>query len=124
MRDARAISTVEVSFDAPAERGEREGGTLGERFADDAEGADDAADQRLMREHLARALAHALTPRERKILALYYGLEPGTEDMTLERIGEVMGVTRERIRQIRERAFAKLRDSPDGPALAGYWSAA
>jgi RNA polymerase primary sigma factor len=44
--------------------------------------------------------------------------------MTLERIGELMGVTRERIRQIRERAFAKLRESPDGGALAGYWGAA
>jgi RNA polymerase primary sigma factor len=44
--------------------------------------------------------------------------------MTLERIGELMGVTRERIRQIRERAFAKLRESADGGALAGYWGAA
>jgi RNA polymerase primary sigma factor len=44
--------------------------------------------------------------------------------MTLERIGAIMGVTRERIRQIRERAFAKLRESPDGVALAGYWNAA
>ena len=35
-----------------------------------------------------------------------------------------MGVTRERIRQIRERAFEKLRESPDGAALAGFWTAA
>jgi hypothetical protein len=34
------------------------------------------------------------------------------------------GVTRERIRQIRERAFEKLRQSPDGRALAGFWNAA
>lgn len=124
IRDARRLATVELSLDAPLERGARDGGTLGERFADDSESAEDATEQRLMREHLDRALAHALTPRERKILALYYGLEPGAEDMTLERIGALMGVTRERIRQIRERAFAKLRESPDGPALAGYWSAA
>jgi RNA polymerase primary sigma factor len=124
VRDARRIATVEVSLDAPADRGDSGGGTLGDRFADDAESAEDATELGLMREHLARALAQALTPRERKILALYYGLEPGAEDMTLERIGAVMGVTRERIRQIRERAFAKLRESPDGPALAGYWSAA
>ena len=44
--------------------------------------------------------------------------------MTLERIGALMGVTRERIRQIRERAFEKLRESPDGRALAGFWSVA
>ncbi len=125
VRQMRRISTIEVSLDAPVERGERDAGTLGERFADEAgDGIEEATDQRLMREHLERALAQCLTPRERKILALYYGLEPGGEDMTLERIGELMGVTRERIRQIRERAFAKLRESPDGGALAGYWGAA
>ena len=55
---------------------------------------------------------------------LYFGLEPGTEEMTLEHIGAAMGVTRERIRQIRERAFAKLRECADGPALSDYWRAA
>ena len=44
--------------------------------------------------------------------------------MTLEKIGALMGVTRERIRQIRERAFEKLRESTDGRALAGFWQAA
>src|SRR5204862_546743 len=44
--------------------------------------------------------------------------------MTLEKIGALMGVTRERIRQIRERAFEKLRESPDGRALKGFWRAA
>jgi RNA polymerase primary sigma factor len=126
VRQMRRISTVEVSLDAPVDRGgDREVGTYGERFADDgADGIEEATDQHLMREHLERALSQCLTPRERKILALYYGLEPGTEDMTLERIGELMGVTRERIRQIRERAFTKLRESPDGGALAGYWGVA
>ncbi len=41
--------------------------------------------------------------------------------MTLEQIGELLGVTRERIRQIRNRAFDKLRVSPDGEALEGFW---
>lgn len=125
VRDARRVSTVEVSLDAPAERGDGSAGTLGERFADEAgEDLEEATDLRLMRERLDRALRLALTPRERRILALYYGLEPGAEDMTLERIGDLMGVTRERIRQIRERAFTKLRESRDGSALAGYWGAA
>ncbi|MCU0635696.1 MAG: RNA polymerase subunit sigma, partial [Gemmatimonadaceae bacterium] len=65
-----------------------------------------------------------LSPRERRILSLYYGLDEGAEAMTLERIGELLGVTRERIRQIRERAFEKLRESPDGKALAGFWQSA
>ena len=77
-----------------------------------------------MREFIDRVFRKYLTPRERKILYLYYGLEEGSEAMTLERIGALMGVTRERIRQIRERAFEKLRESPDGHALAGFWSVA
>src|SRR5690606_3606406 len=63
-----------------------------------------------------------LTERERKILYLYYGLDDG-EERTLEEIGSLLGVTRERIRQIRNRAFAKLRESPDGEALETFWSA-
>ena len=125
VRNARQISTIEVSLDAPIDRSERDASTLGERFADEAsEDIEDATHQKLMRESLHTALKEHLTPRERKILALYYGLEDGAEEMTLERIGALMGVTRERIRQIRERAFAKLRESPDGGALAGYWGTA
>ncbi len=125
IRAARQLSTIEVSLDAPIERGERDAGTLGERFADESsEDIEDSTDNKLMREYLAQALERHLSPRERKILALYYGLESGAEEMTLERIGALMGVTRERIRQIRERAFAKLRDSADGSALAGFWHAA
>ncbi|HKK08872.1 MAG TPA: sigma factor-like helix-turn-helix DNA-binding protein, partial [Gemmatimonadota bacterium] len=52
----------------------------------------------------------------------YYGLDDG-EERTLEEIGQLLGVTRERIRQIRNRAFEKLRQSPDGGALEGFWRA-
>jgi RNA polymerase primary sigma factor len=126
VRAARRISTVEVSFDAPVDRGDRDGAApLADRFADDeAPDIEERTERQLMREHLEHALRHHLTARERSILALYYGLEEGSEELTLERIGALMGVTRERIRQIRERAFAKLRESPDGVALAGYWNAA
>ena len=96
---------------------------LGERFAgvDGAE-IEEVTDFKLMREFIDRVFRKYLTPRERKILYLYYGLEEGSEAMTLEKIGALMGVTRERIRQIRERAFEKLRESPDGFALAGFWT--
>ena len=67
----------------------------------------------LRREFIDKLFERYLTPRERKILALYYGLEEGAEALTLEKIGALLGVTRERIRQIRERAFEKLRQSPD-----------
>ena len=125
IRAARKMSTIEMSLDAPIDRSDREASTFGERFAG-ADGADieDTTDFQLMKEFIDRAFRKYLTPRERKILSLYYGLEEGSEAMTLEKIGALMGVTRERIRQIRERAFEKLRESPDGTALAGFWNAA
>lgn len=119
----RKIGTTEVSLDAPVDRSDKEASSLGERFvAGDGTDIEDVTDFRLMREIIGEVFRTHLTPRERKILALYYGLEPGAEAMTLERIGELMGVTRERIRQIRERAFEKLRTSPQGRTLAAFWA--
>jgi len=125
VRAAKQMSTTEVSLDAPVDRSDRDASTLGERFACPAAGdVEEATDFKMMREFIDRVFQKYLTPRERKILALYYGLDEGSEAMTLERIGALMGVTRERIRQIRERAFEKLRESPDGSALADFWTAA
>jgi RNA polymerase primary sigma factor len=122
VRRARQMGATEISLDAPVDRSDREASTLGERFAGvDGTDIEDFTDFNLMREFIDRVFRKHLTPRERKILSLYYGLEEGSEAMTLERIGTLLGVTRERIRQIRERAFEKLRDSPDGTALAGFW---
>jgi RNA polymerase primary sigma factor len=125
VRAAKQMSATEVSLDAPVDRSDREASTLGERFAGkDGVEIEETTDSKLMREFIDRVFTKYLTPRERKILYLYYGLEEGSEAMTLERIGALMGVTRERIRQIRERAFEKLRESPDGRALAGFWNVA
>jgi RNA polymerase primary sigma factor len=123
VRSAKQMSATEISLDAPIDRSDREACTLGERFAgvDGAE-IEDVTDFHLMREFIDRVFRKYLTPRERKILHLYYGLEQGSDAMTLEKIGALMGVTRERIRQIRERAFEKLRESPDGAALSGFWN--
>ena len=124
VRTARRMTSTEVSLDAPIDRTDRDASTLGERFAG-VEGSEieETTDGNLMREFIDRVFTKYLTPRERKILYLYYGLEQGSEAMTLEKIGALMGVTRERIRQIRERAFEKLRESPDGRALCGFWAA-
>jgi RNA polymerase primary sigma factor len=125
VRAARRMTAAEISLDAPIDRGDREAATVGERFAgQEGTEIEEHTDSRLMRECIDRVFEKYLTPRERRILYLYYGLEEGSEGMTLERIGELMGVTRERIRQIRERAFEKLRQSPDGKALLGFWKAA
>jgi len=125
VRASRQMSATELSLDAPIDRSDREASTLGERFVG-VEGGEieENCDFKLMREFIDRVFRQYLTPRERKILYLYYGLDEGAEAMTLEKIGALMGVTRERIRQIRERAFEKLRGSPHGNALASFWTAA
>ena len=125
VRTARRMTAAELSLDAPVDRTDKDAATLGERFAGIEGGEiEDRTDGKLMREFIDRIFQKYLTPRERKILYLYYGLEEGSEAMTLEKIGALMGVTRERIRQFRERAFEKLRESPDGKALKGFWRAA
>jgi RNA polymerase primary sigma factor len=125
VRASKSMSSTEVSLDAPVDRSDREASTLGERFAGgDGIEIEERTDFNLMRETIERVFRQYLTPRERKILNLYYGLDEGGEAMTLEKIGALMGVTRERIRQIRERAFDKLRTSPEGRALAGFWGVA
>ncbi|HET9603588.1 MAG TPA: RNA polymerase sigma factor RpoD/SigA [Gemmatimonadales bacterium] len=124
IRSARRISTIEVSLDAPVERQEKVGTTFGERVAGTGvSDIEERTDGKLRREFIQRLFQQHLTPRERKILSLYYGLEEGSEALTLEKIGELLGVTRERIRQIRERAFEKLRASPDIRMLGGGDSA-
>jgi RNA polymerase primary sigma factor len=125
VRAARRMTAAEISLDAPIDRSDKDAATVGERFSgQEGSEIEENTDMALQREFIDRLFEKYLTPRERKILYLYYGLDEGAEGMTLERIGELMGVTRERIRQIRERAFEKLRQSPDGKALQGFWHAA
>lgn len=61
----------------------------------------------------------ALKEREAKILRLYFGLG-GQESMTLEQIGSVLGITRERVRQIKEKAFSRLRHVSRSGALQSW----
>ncbi len=125
VRNARRMTAAELSLDAPIDRSDKDAATFGERFAgQEGNEIEERTDGKLMREFIDRIFEQYLTPREKKILYLYYGLEEGSEGMTLEKIGGLMGVTRERIRQIRERAFEKLRECPDGKALIGFWRAA
>ncbi len=125
IRSARRMTSAELSLDAPVERSDKTASTFGERFAGSGGSEiEEKTDSALMREFIDRIFERHLTPRERKILYLYYGMEEGSEALTLEKIGALLGVTRERIRQIRERAFEKLRESPDLGSLQGFWGAA
>ena len=119
----RRVAAGELSLDAPLDESDPESAPLGEHLSgmEDADIVEDLEDQG-RREFLEKVFHRYLTDRERKILVLYFGLDD-SEEMTLEQIGELFGVTRERIRQIRNRAFDKLRASPDGAALQSLWGA-
>ncbi|HEV2734190.1 MAG TPA: RNA polymerase sigma factor RpoD/SigA [Longimicrobiaceae bacterium] len=122
IRALRRVAASELSLDAPLDRGDRDSASFGERFAGaEADEIEEEVESQARREFLERMFEKYLTERERKILYLYYGLDEG-EERTLEEIGSLLGVTRERIRQIRNRAFEKLRESPDGSALEGFWA--
>jgi len=106
-----------LSLDAPVARDEDL--DLIDMVADPAE---DPALENLHYESLGYEVdtaLEALTAREAKILRHYFGLA-GEKKKTLEQIGTMMGLTRERIRQIKEEALRKLRESPTLDELRSY----
>jgi len=105
-----------VSFETPV--GE-EGSQLGDFIADQAIlQPDEQSTASLLREELSRTL-ESLTPRERRIIELRFGL--GNEySRTLEEVGTELGLTKERIRQIEKEALAKLRHPSHSRELVGY----
>ena len=85
-------------------------------------GDEDSPDLQLMEQSLADEIKHGLSllsPREVEILSVYYGLN-GKNPHTLDEIGDMFGLTRERVRQIRERAIRRLRRSVNRNALKSY----
>ena len=75
-------------------------------------------ESRLLTEAISEAL-ETLEARDAKVLRLYFGLE-GEREHTLEEIGNMLGVTRERIRQLRDRALRRLREGEKGIALESF----
>ena len=67
----------------------------------------------------SRKCSRTLKEREAKILRLYFGLD-GPEPMTLEEIGSLLGITRERVRQIKEKALSRLRHVSRARALESF----
>ena len=114
---ALAISRGHLSLDAPVAPGEND--RLVDRLPDRVSPETDAA---VMDKELARALERALAtlqPREAAVLRQYFGLG-GTSPRSLEEIGRGMGVTRERARQIKERALGRIRINSRSRALATF----
>jgi RNA polymerase primary sigma factor len=112
-----ALNTSDVRLDAPMDpEGDR---SLIERFvADEMPDTEEEAMNRFLTDEIEQALS-TLPPRDAKVLRLYFGLEGGREH-TLEEIGSMLGVTRERVRQLRDRALKRLREGDVGRALGSF----
>ena len=106
VREIMRVAQEPVSLETPI--GEEEDSHLGDFIPDDeAPVPAEAASQTLLKEQLADVLK-TLTPREEEVLRLRFGLKDG-RPRTLEEVGKVFNVTRERIRQIEAKALRKLR---------------
>ena len=106
VREIMRVGQEPVSLETPI--GEEEDSHLGDFIEDsDAPAPADAASHTLLKEQLEDVLS-TLTPREKKVLELRFGLEDG-RNRTLEEVGKEFNVTRERIRQIEAKALRKLR---------------
>ncbi len=101
-----AISQSHLSLDAPLTPGEDN--RLLDYLPDQlSSGPDDETYERALSGTIDEALA-TLKEREARVLRLYFGLD-GQDPMTLEEIGSLLGITRERVRQIKEKALVRLR---------------
>ena len=107
VRSLSALHTEAVRLDHPTRDGDSTERI--ERFAAPEDKATDAATMANSRTDDIEAALATLAPRDAKVLRLYFGLDDG-RSRTLEEIGRMMGVTRERIRQLRDRALRQLRE--------------
>lgn len=113
----QTLNAAEIRLDAPI--GDSEDSKLVERFIlEEAAEPEQEVEERMLTEVVGGAL-ETLEARDAKVLRLYFGLE-GEREHTLEEIGNLLGVTRERIRQLRDRALRRLREGAKGGALESF----
>ena len=115
--DTLKISGRHVSVDAPFVQGE-ENRLLDVLENEDEESPDTGLMNDSLRKEVQRALS-TLTKREADVITLYFGLN-GEHSLTLEEIGEKFNLTRERVRQIKEKALSRLRHVSRARALESY----
>ncbi len=118
VRDTMKIANSHLSLDASFNNDQEEN-SLVDYLADESQDSpDEMTYVNALSGDMQKALG-TLTDRERVILSLYFGLE-GEEPLTLEEIGKKMNLTRERIRQIKEKSITRLRHSTRSKYLRGY----
>ncbi|EEF75352.1 Sigma-70 region 2, partial [Phocaeicola coprophilus DSM 18228 = JCM 13818] len=114
--DTLKVSGRHISVDAPFVEGE-DNSLLDVLVNDDSP----MADRSLVNESLSREIDRALstlTEREKDIIQMFFGIN--TQEMTLEEIGDKFGLTRERVRQIKEKAIRRLRQNSRSKLLKSY----
>ena len=114
--DTLKVSGRHISVDAPFVEGE-DNSLLDVLVNDDSP----IADRSLINESLSKEIDRALkqlTPRESEIIKMFFGI--GCQEMTLEEIGDKFGLTRERVRQIKEKAIRRLRTASRSKLLKTY----
>ena len=114
--DTLRVSGRHVSVDAPFVDGE-DNSLLDVLVNNDSPNADRSLIQESLSREIHRSLA-TLTEREADIIRLFFGI--GCQEMTLEEIGERFGLTRERVRQIKEKAIRRLRHTSRSKLLKTY----
>ncbi len=120
IRHIQKISQDTVSLEAPVGSDDDESSLLADFIADeDSATPETMAGRRILRDHLQEIISE-LSMREQKILEMRFGLKDGVTH-TLEEVGKVFGVTRERIRQIEAKALEKIRQHHKVEKLKGYY---
>ena len=114
--DTLRVGSRHVSVDAPFVEGE-DNSLLDVLPNDDSPSADRGLVNESLNTEIERALS-TLTDREREIIKSFFGI--GCQDMTLEEIGERFGLTRERVRQIKEKAIRRLKSPSRSKLLKSY----
>lgn len=117
LREIVKMAQEPVSLETPV--GKEDDSKLGDFIEDrDAETPANSVTQELLRDDIIEVMA-SLSPRERDVLRLRFGLDDGRQ-RTLEEVGQLFGVTRERIRQIEAKALRKLRHPNRSRRLREY----
>ncbi len=117
IRDIIKIAQHPISLQAPV--GDKEESQFGDFIEDrGAESPATATSYALLREQM-KAVLHTLTKREAKVLTLRFGIEDGSP-RTLEEVGKIFAVTRERVRQIEAKALRKMRHPTRSRKLQGF----
>ena len=114
VREVRTAARAVASLDKPV--GEGDSASFGDLFASDEASPDEQVEVELTEQALHAAVAE-LSEREQRILKLRYGLDGDAEPKSLEEIGKILGITRERVRQLEADALRRLAERREIAAL-------